>query len=97
MITSYNPQPSLSHSSSISDGNNFFSNTYRSPSPFYLSQDVNNGYYSQYSSMPTDRMTLSPLSLQANKINHIKTNKNIKTGTSELCVIFFGIVNIVFF
>jgi RNA recognition motif-containing protein len=77
MITSYNPQ------SSSSDGNNFFSNTYRPPSPFYLSQEINNSFYPQYPNIPLDRMTPSPLSLQTNKINHIKTNKTIKdVGTN---------------
>jgi hypothetical protein len=76
MITSYNPQCS----SPISDGNNFFSNTYRPPSPFYLSQEINNGFYPQYPNISLDRMTPSPLSLQTNKINHIKTTKPIKTG-----------------
>ncbi|CAF3619076.1 unnamed protein product [Rotaria sordida] len=80
MMTSYNPQHSLSSSSPIQDGNNFFPNTYRPPSPFYLSQEINNVYYPQYSTIPIDRMTPSPLSLQINKINHIKSNKNnIKT------------------
>jgi hypothetical protein len=80
MITGYHPQHSLSCSSPIPDGNNFFSNTYRPPSPFYLSQEINNGYYSQYPTVSMDRMTPSPLSLQLNKINPIKSNKNIKTG-----------------
>ncbi|CAF2399637.1 unnamed protein product [Rotaria sp. Silwood2] len=79
MITSYNPQHSLSCSSPVQDGNNFFPNTYRPPSPYYLPQEINNGYYPQYPPMPIDRMTPSPLSLQTNKINHIKSNKNIKT------------------
>ncbi|CAF0919427.1 unnamed protein product [Rotaria sp. Silwood1] len=79
MITSYNPQQSLSCSPPIQDGNIFFPNTYRPPSPYYLSQEINNGYYPQYPTMPIDRMTPSPLSLQTNKMNHIKSNKNIKT------------------
>jgi hypothetical protein len=80
MITSYNPHSSLPCSSPIPDGNNFYPNTYRPPSPFYLSQEINNGYYSQYPNMSMDRMTSSPLSLQTNKINPIKSNKNLKTG-----------------
>ena len=39
-----------------------------------LSQDINN----YYSNVPIDRMTPSPL-----KNNHIKSNKNIKTGNSN--------------
>jgi RNA recognition motif-containing protein len=82
MITNYNPHPSLSCSSPISDGNNFYSNTYRPPSPFYFSQEINNNnnYYSQYSNLSMDRITQSPLSFQTNKINPIKSNKNIKQG-----------------
>ncbi|CAF1276252.1 unnamed protein product [Adineta steineri] len=77
MMTGYNPQCS---SPILQDGNNFFPNTYRPPSPFYLSQELNNGYYSQYSNIQMDRMTPSPLSIQLNKLNHIKSNKNnIKT------------------
>ena len=77
-MTNYNLQ---SCSSPISDGTNMFTNTYRPPSPFYLSQEMNNGYYPQYSAIPFDRMTPSSLSLQTNKINNsTKTNKNIKIG-----------------
>ncbi|UJR36432.1 hypothetical protein I4U23_029155 [Adineta vaga] len=75
MLAGYNAQ----HSSAVSDGNNFFSNTYRPPSPFYLSQEMNNGYYSQYPNLSMDRMTPSPLSVQLNKMNSIKSNKNLKT------------------
>lgn len=64
----------------MQDGNNFFPNTYRPPSPFYLSQDMNNGYYTQYSTMSLERMTPSPLSLQTNKVNPIKSTKPMKTG-----------------
>jgi len=66
MITNYHP-----------DGNNYYSNTYRPPSPYYYSQEINNNnYYSQYPNISMDRMTPSPLSL---KINNIKsTNKNLK-------------------
>jgi RNA recognition motif-containing protein len=81
MMTSYNSHPTLSSPSPIPDGNNFYTNTYRPPSPFYLSQEMNNGYYPQYPNLPLDRMTSSPLSLQTNKINPIKLNKNIKTDT----------------
>lgn len=80
MMTGYNPHSSLTRSSPLPDGNNFYSNTYRPPSPFYSSQEMNNGYYSTYPNLPLDRMTSSPLSFQTNKINHIKLNKNIKTG-----------------
>lgn len=73
-MTNYNPHSS---SSPIPDGNNFYSNTYRPPSPYYFSQDINNGYYSQYSNINLDRMTPSPLSLQIN--NKIKSNKTFKT------------------
>ncbi|CAF4899823.1 unnamed protein product [Rotaria sp. Silwood1] len=48
-------------------------NLYRSLSP--LSQDMNN-YYSQYSTIPIERMTSSTSIL---KTNHIKSNKNLKT------------------
>jgi hypothetical protein len=82
MMTSYNSHPSLSSSPPIPDGNNFYTNTYRPPSPFYLSQEMNNGYYPQYPNLPLDGMTSSPLSLQTNQINPIKLNKNIKTGLS---------------
>ena len=81
MMTNYNPR-----SSPIPDGNAFYSNTYRPPSPFFSSQDMNNAYYSTYSNLPLDRMTSS---LQTNKINHIKLNKNIKTGSSTHTFLFF--------
>jgi hypothetical protein len=82
MITNYNPQQSLSCASPIPDANNFFSNTYRPPSPYYLpSQEMNNNnyYYSQYTTTSMDRMTPSPLSIQPNPI---KSSKNIITDIS---------------
>ncbi|CAF2134547.1 unnamed protein product [Rotaria magnacalcarata] len=79
MLTSYNTQNQLPCSSSVQDGHNFFPNTYRPPSPFYLSQELNNGYYPQYANLPVDRMTPSPLSLQVNKMNNMKPTKTIKT------------------
>ncbi len=89
-MTNYNPHPS---SSPKPDGNNFYSNTYRPPSPFYLSQEINNGYYSQYPNLSMDRMTPSPLSLQTNKINPIKSNKTLKTGTKiNFCIQIFKIL-----
>jgi len=91
MISNYNPHASLSCSSPISDGNNFYSNTYRPPSPFYFSQEINNNYYSQYPNLSMDRITPSPLSLQTNKINPIKANKTIKTGRNlSLKINFFS-------
>ncbi|CAF5084673.1 unnamed protein product, partial [Rotaria socialis] len=57
MLTSYHTQNQLPCPSSLQDGHNFFPNTYRPPSPFYLSQELNNGYYPQYANLPVDRMT----------------------------------------
>ncbi|CAF0781138.1 unnamed protein product [Adineta ricciae] len=85
MLTGYDAQQS---SSPLPERPNYFPNTYRPPSPFYFSQDLNNGYYSQYPNLPMDRMTPSPLSLQLNKMNQMKSNKNIKTGKIQSCVGF---------
>lgn len=85
MINNYNPQNSPPNQ----DRNNFFPNTYRPPSPYYLNQEMNNGYYSQYSNIPIDRMTPSPLSLQTAKMNNMKTNKSVKTGISKTLSILF--------
>ena len=70
LMTSTNHRPPSSPPPPIPENSNLF----RPPSP--LSQDLSD-YYSQYSSIPLDRMTT------ANKLNAMKLNKPMKAGMSS--------------